>query len=85
MLTICLVKLILILLNYKVKYIFFYNELNYHGIFLGKPQINYMYLTTTKKKNTRLTLYMLNTAYVNSFCLSPSMKWKCRQKSLTRT
>ena len=44
MLTIFLVTLISILLNYEVKDTFFYNELNYHRMFVGKPRTNYISL-----------------------------------------
>ena len=65
MLTICLVKLILILFDYKVK-VNFYNELIYHWMFLGKSRIKYISLgpfgkknKNKKRKNTRLTLIRL--------------------------
>ena len=65
MLTICLVKLISILINYKVK-VNFYNELIYHWMFLGKSRVNYISLgpfgkknKEEKRKNTRLTLIRL--------------------------
>ena len=40
MITICLIKLIPTLLNYKVKDIF-YNKFN-HRMFVGKSQMNYI-------------------------------------------
>ena len=52
MLTICLVKLISILINYKVE-VNFYNELIYHWMFLGKSRINYISLGPLGKETKR--------------------------------
>ena len=49
---------------------------------VGKPGINYISLGQKKEKHP--ADIMLNKAYVNSFCLLPCMKRKCRQKILTR-
>ena len=56
-------------------------KLNYYGTFVGKPRISKF---LWKKKEKHPAVIMLNKAYVNSFCLLPYMKWKCRQKILTR-
>ena len=86
MLTICLVKLISILINYKVK-VNFYNQLIYHWMFLGKSRINYISLEPLgKKQKGKKEKYPadINKAYVNSVCLLACMKRKSRQKILTR-
>ena len=84
MLTICLVKLISILINYKVK-VNFYNELIYHWMFLRKSRINYISLGPFRKKNKKEKYPAdINKAYVNAFCLLACMKRKSRQKILTR-
>ena len=50
---------------------------------MGKPRINYLSLGKKKKEKHPADI-MLNKAYVNSFCLLPCMKGKCRHKTLTR-
>ena len=52
-------------------------------MFVGKPQINYICLK--KKKRKKPADIMLNKAYLKSCCLSPCMKRKCHQKTLTWT
>ena len=49
-------------------------------MFVGKPRINYICL---KKKRKNPADIMLNKAYLKSCCLSPCMKRKCQQKTLT--
>ena len=53
------------------------NQLNYHGMFVGKPQIS-VFIVLSKKKGKHCEI-MLNKAYLNSFCLSPCMKRKTRK------
>ena len=78
MLPICLVKLISILLNYKVKD----NSVQWIELprdVRGKAT-NKLYFFGKKRKRKNPADIMLNTACVDSFCLSPCMKLKCRQK-----
>ena len=66
MLTICLVKLISILLNYKVKdniLHWFYNELDYDKISVGKPRITDLYFFE-KKGKTELKLCSIKFTWI---------------------
>ena len=54
LLTICLVKLISILLNYKIK-----DNIDYHGMFVGKLQINYISLKKKGKRSADIMLIKL--------------------------